>query len=174
MLVARSASGAYISTTQGISGGAWSPFKTVVDPQGRSITTDLASDDVGLVTLVYEFIGFSTSQALAVIGSITNNAWASPMIVSGSDTSLGSVYFALAPSGMALVVWVTSGATPEIHAVIRPTATGSWGSPITVSGPGSGIAPEGAAVSASGNAAVIYSGYDAGSVHTEYATNYQP
>lgn len=174
MLVGRSASGAYISTTQGISGGAWSPFKTVVDPQGRSITTDLASDNAGQVTLVYEFIGFSTSQALAVSGSISNNAWSSAMIVSGSDTSLGSVYFALAPSGMALVVWVTSGATPEIHAVIRPTATGSWGSPITVSGPGSGIAPEGAAVSSSGNAVVIYSGYDAGSVHTEYATNYQP
>jgi hypothetical protein len=175
MLVARSASGAYTSATQGISGGAWSRFKTIVDPQGSSgITTDLASDDAGQVTLVYEFIGFSTSQAVAVSGSISNNAWSPPVIVSGSDTSLGSVYFALAPNGMALAVWVTSSATPEIHAVVRATATGSWGRPVTVSGPGSGIGPEAAAVSSSGNAVVIYSGYNAAAVHTEYATNYQP
>jgi hypothetical protein len=173
MLVARSASGAYTSATQGISGGAWSPFKTVVNP-GNSSTTDLASDDVGQVTLVYEFIGFSTSRAVAVSGSISNNAWSPPVIVSGSDTSLGSVYFALAPSGMALAVWVTSSATPEIHAVVRATATGSWGSPVTVSGPGTGIGPEAAAVSSSGNAVVIYSGYNAAAEHTEYATNYQP
>ncbi len=96
------------------------------------------------------------------------------MVVSGSDTRLGSVYFALAPSGMTLAVWVTSSAIPEIHAVIRVTATGSWGSPVTVSGPGSGIGPEAAAVSSSGNAVVIYSGYNAAAVHTEYATNYQP
>jgi hypothetical protein len=143
-----------------------------VDP-GNSETTDLASDDVGQVTLVYEFIGFSTSQVLAVSGSISNNAWSPPVIVSGSDTRLGSVYFALAPSGMALAVWVTSP-TPEIHAVIRATATGSWGGPVTVSGPGSGIGPEAAAVSSSGNAVVIYSGYDAAGVHTEYATTFQP
>jgi hypothetical protein len=172
MLVARSSSGAYTSATQGISGGAWSPFKTVVDP-GNSITPDLASDDVGQVTLVYEFIGFSTSQVLAVSGSISNNAWSPPVIVSGNDTRLGSVYFALAPSGMALAVWVTSP-TPEIHAVIRATATGSWGGPVTVSGPGSGIGPEAAAVSSSGNAVVIYSGYDDAGVHTEYATTFQP
>jgi len=145
-----------------------------VDPQGISITTDLASDTAGQVTLVYEFIGFSTSQAFAVSGSISNNTWSTPVIVSGSDTSLGSMYFALAPSGEALVVWVTGTATPQIHAVIRATATGSWGSPVTISGPGSELAPEAAAVSSSGNAIVIYSAYNAASVHTEYATNYQP
>jgi hypothetical protein len=43
-----------------------------------------------------------------------------------------------------------------------------------VSGPGSSIAPEAAAVNSSGDAIVIYSGYDANGVHTEYATNHQP
>ena len=174
MLVALNSSGAYTSTTQGISGGAWGPFKTIVNPQGISITTGLASDDAGQVTLLYEFIGFSTSQAFAVSGSISNNTWSTPVIVSGSDTSLGSMYFALASSGEALVIWVTGTATPQIHAVIRATATGSWGSPVTISGPGTEIAPEAAAVSSSGNAIVIYSGYNAASVHTEYATSYQP
>ena len=174
MLVALSSSGAYVSTTQSNSGGAWSPFKTVVNPQGSTIVSDLASDDAGRVTFVYEFISYPTSQALAVSGSISNNTWSSPVVLSGSDASVGQVYFALAPSGTALAVWLSSSGTPVIHAATRSTATGPWGSPITVSGPGTSIGPEAAALDSSGNAIVIYSGYNAASVHTEYATNYQP
>jgi hypothetical protein len=175
MLVALSSSGAYTSATQGISGGAWSPFNTVVDPQALSIVSDLASDNAGNVTMVYESIGFSTSQALAVSGSISGNAWSPPVVLSGSDTSVGSVYFALAPNGAALAVWLSSSATPEVHAVVRATATGIWGTPVTVSVTGSTeIGPEAAAVNASGDAIVIYSGYNAAAVHTEYASNYTP
>jgi hypothetical protein len=174
MLVALNSSGAYSSATQGNSGGAWGPFNTVVNPQGPTIISDLASDDAGQVTLVYEFIGFSNSQALAVSSSISSNTWPSPVVLSGSDTSVGQVYFALAPNGAALAVWLSSSGTPKINAVTRATATGAWGSSITVSGPGSYIGPEAAAVNSSGNAIVIYSGYNAASVHTEYATNYQP
>jgi hypothetical protein len=171
VLVAMNSSGAYASSTQGASGGSWSAFKTAVNPQAITITSDLASDDAGQVTLVYELIGFSTSQAFAVSGSISNNQWSPPVVLSGSDTNVGQVYFALAPSGAALAIWLSS-ATPEIHAVIRSTATGSWSTPVTVSGPGSEIAPEAAAVNSSGNATVIYSGYDSAGVHTEYATNH--
>ncbi len=174
ILVAFSASDVYISANQGSSGGAWSPFKTVVNPPNATIASDLASDDAGQVTLVYELISYPTSQALAVSGTISNNTWSSPVVLSGSDTSVGQVYFALAPNGVALAVWLSSSGTPEVHAVTRNTATGAWGSPITVSGPGSYIGPEAAAVDSAGNAIVIYSGYDAASVHTEYATNYQP
>ena len=174
MLVALSSSGAYISTTQGNSGGAWSPFKTVINPQSPTIISDLASDDAGQVTLVYELISYPTSQALAVSGTISNNTWSPPVVLSGSDTSVGQVYFALAPSGTALAVWLSSSGTPVIHAVTRNSALGTWGSSITVSGPGSSIGPESVAVESSGNAIVIYSGYDSAGVHTEYATNYQP
>jgi len=174
MLAALSSSGTYTSTTQGSSGGAWSPFNTIVNPQNSTIVTDLASDDAGQVMLVYESIAFPTSQALAVSGSISNNTWPSPVVLSGSDTNVGQVYFALAPSGAALTIWMSSSGTPVIHAITRATAMGTWSSPITVSGPGSSISPEAAAVDSSGNAIVIYSGYDAASVHTEYATNYQP
>ena len=174
ILVALSSSGVYTSATQGNSGGAWSPFKTVVNPQGSTIISDLASDDAGQVTLVYESIVYPTSQVLAVSGSISNNTWSSPVVLSGADTSVGQVYFALAPSGAALAIWLSSSGTPAIHAVTRATATGTWSTPVSVSGPGTYIAPEAAAVESSGNAIVIYSGYDTASVHTEYATNYQP
>jgi len=173
-LAALSSSGAYTSTTQGSSGGAWSPFNTIVNPQTSTIVTDLASDDAGQVMLVYESIAYPTSQALAVSGSISNNMWSSPVVLSGSDTNVGQVYFALAPSGAALTIWLSSSGTPVIHAITRATATGTWSSPSTVSGPGSYISPEAAAVDSSGNAIVIYSGYNAASVHTEYATTYQP
>jgi hypothetical protein len=175
MLVALSGSGAYTSSTQGSSGGAWSPFHTVVDPQSISIVSDLASDNAGNVTMVYESIGFSTSQALAVGGSISGNAWSPPMVLSGSDTSVGQIYFVLASNGAALAVWLSSSATPEIHAVVRATAAGTWSGPVTVSVPGSSeIGPEAAAVNASGDAIVVYSGYNAADVHTEYASNYTP
>jgi len=175
MLVALSGAGAYVSATQGVSGGDWSPFHTVVDVQEISIVSDLASDDVGNVTMVYETIGFSTSQALAVEGSIGKNAWLAPAVLSGSDAIVSLVTFALAGSGAALTVWVTGSATPEIHAVTRATATGTWGIPATISQPGSSeIEPEGAAVNSAGKAIVIYSGYNAASVHTEYASNYTP
>jgi hypothetical protein len=175
MLVALSSSGAYVSSTQGSSGGAWSPFNTAVDFQGISIVSDLASDNAGNVTMVYETIGFSTSQALAVAGAITGNAWSPPVVLSGSDTSVGQIYFALASNGAALAVWLSSSATPEIHAVVRPITTGAWSSPATVSVPGSSeIGPEAAAVNTSGNAIVVYSGYDSAQVHTEYASNFTP
>jgi hypothetical protein len=175
MLVALSGTGAYTSATQGVSGGAWSPFNVAVDPQGITIVSDLATDNAGSVTMVYEAIGFSTSQALAIAGSISSNAWSPPVVLSGSDTSVGQVYFALAPSGAALAVWLSSSATPEIHAVVRASATGTWSSPATVSRSGSSeIGPEAAAVNSSGKAIVTYSGYNAADVHTEYATNYQP
>ena len=174
MLVATSGAGAYTSATQGNSGAAWGAFQDIVNPEAITITSDLTSDTAGHVTLVYELIGFSTSQAFVASGSISNNTWSSPVVLSGSDTSVGQIYFVSAPSGAELAVWLSSSGTPQVHAVARLTATGSWSSPVTVSGPGTSIGPEAAAVDSSGSAIVIYSGYNAASVHTEYATNYQP
>ena len=174
MLVARSSSGAYTSATQGISGGAWCPFKDIVNPQGPSITTDLASDDAGQVTLVYEFIGFSTSQVFEVNGAISNNVWSAPVVLSGRDPSVGQVHFALATGGAALAVWLANNATTVIHAATRATATGAWGHPMTFSGPGNYIASEAVAVNFSGDATVIYSGYNVASVHTECGASYMP
>lgn len=174
ILLAQNSSGVYVSSAQGNSGGGWSAFKTAVNPQSSVIISDLASDDAGQVTLVYETIGFSSSQAVAVNGSISNNTWSSPVILSGSDTSVGQVIFATAPGGAALAIWLSSSGKQAIHAITRATATGSWSASVSISGPGNYIAPEAAAVESSGNAIVIYSGYDTSSVHTEYATSYRP
>lgn len=175
MLVALSSSGAFVSSTQGGSGGAWSPFHTAVALQTSVIVSGLASDNAGNVTIVYETLGFLTYQAMAIDGAITGNAWSPPVVLSGSDTTVGQIYFALAPNGAALAVWLSSSATPEVHAVLRPSTTGSWSNPATVSVPGSTeIGPEAAAVNTSGNAIVIYSGYNSAQVHTEYASNFTP
>jgi hypothetical protein len=174
-LVALNSAGAYASAMQGNSGGAWSSFTTIAAPQGIAITTDLASDDAGHVTLIYEFIvGFSNSEAFAVNGSIVNNTWSPPAVISGSDMNIGQIYFAVAPGGAALAIWLNSSGTPAVRAIIRATGNGNWSTPVTISIPGNEISPEAAAVSSSGSAIVVYSGYDANSVHTEYATNYRP
>jgi hypothetical protein len=174
ILVALSSSGVYTSATQGNSGGAFSAFETALSPQGSIIISDLVSDDAGQVTLVYESITYPTSQALALNGSIAGNKWSSPEVVSGADTSVGQVYFAQASNGASLAIWLSSSGTPAVRAATRASATGSWSTPVSVSGPGSSISPEAAAVEPSGNAIAIYSGYNAASVHTEYATNFLP
>jgi hypothetical protein len=174
ILLAVNTSFVYVSATQGNSGGTWSAFKTAVNPQGSVIISDMASDDAGQVTLVYESITYPTSQALAANGSITSNTWSTPAVISGSDSSVAEVIFALAPNGAALVTWLSNTSAPAIHAITRETATGKWSTPVSVSGPGTYIAPEAGAVESTGNAIVVYSGYDSASVHTEYATNYHP
>ncbi len=174
ILLALSSSGVYTSATQGNSGGAWSSFKTALSPQGSIIISDLVSDDAGQVSLVYESIVYPNSQAFAINGSISSNTWSSPEVLSGGDTSVGQVYFALSSDGAAVAIWLSSSGTPVIHAITRTTATGTWSNPVGISGPGTYISPEAAAVESSGNAIAIYSGYNAASVHTEYATTYQP
>jgi hypothetical protein len=174
-LVALNSAGAYASTTQGNAGGAWGSFKTIAAPQGTAITTDLASDDAGQVMLVYEFIvGFSNSQVFAVNGSIANNTWSSPAVISGSDMNVGQIYFAVSPGGRALAIWLNSSGIPAVRAITRAAGTGSWSNPVTLSVAGNEISPEAATVNSSGSAVVVYSGYDANSVHTEYVTNYHP
>lgn len=78
---------------------------------------------------------------------ISNDVWSAPVVLSCSDTIVGSVSFAVAPGTPGLTAWVTGSATPQIHAVVRATATGTWSGPVTVSRPSSGLAPEAAAVS---------------------------
>ena len=74
----------------------------------RAFEEEADADDLALMAgqladaLRAGAIGFSTSQALAVGGSISGNAWSPPMVLSGSDTSVGQIYFVLAPSGAAL------------------------------------------------------------------------
>ena len=147
MLVSLNGSGAYVSATQGASGGGWSPFNLVVDTQSISIVSDLASDNAGDVTMVYEAIGFSVAEAVAVSGSMSTNAWSPPVVLSVGDWSVSEVYFALAPSGEALAVWATNNATATIQAVTRATPSATWTSPVVVSQPGnSEIEPEAAAI----------------------------
>jgi hypothetical protein len=179
MLVVLNTAGVFVSATQGASGGAWSAFHTVVNPGTTVEGTELASDDGGGVTLVYESVSFASQAVNVISGSIGTNAFGSPVVVSGAATDIGLVSLALAPNGNALIDWMVGGSAPEVQAVFRATATGSWGSPLTLSGPGcsalgGSCSPEAVAVNSAGNGLVVYSGYDASQVHTEYATNFQP
>ena len=123
--------------------------------------------------MVYEVIGFS-AQAFAIEGSIGDNSWSPPVLLSGSD-NVSQIYFAVSPNGLAIAAWLSSSGTAEVHASIRAGSAGAWSIPVTVSAPGSTeLSPEAAAISNSGGAVVIYSGYNPDAVHTEYVANYKP
>ena len=173
LLLALNSSGAYVSATEDAAGGAWSSFAKAVFVNGLSMVADLASDSAGDVTMVYEVIGFS-AQAFAIEGSIGDNSWSPPVLLSGSD-NVSQIYFAVSPNGLAIAAWLSSSGTAEVHASIRAGSAGAWSIPVTVSAPGSTeLSPEAAAISNSGGAVVIYSGYNPDAVHTEYVANYKP
>jgi hypothetical protein len=176
MLLALNSSGAYVSATQSPSGSTWSAFNKAAFFNGISLISGFASDAQGNVTLVYEaIIGFSSSQGFFVNGSMADNTWSSPATLTGSDTNVSQIYFAVASNGVGSAVWLSSTVPPQIHATIRANSTAAWNAPATVSAPGpTEISPEAAAVSSSGSAIITYSGYNQAAVHTEYVSNYTP
>jgi len=175
LLLALNSSGAYVSAIQGPTGNTWSTFNTAVFVNGLTLESGLASDFQGNVTMVYETINLTTSQAFAISGSIADNTWSPPVLLSGADANVSQIYFEVAPNGVGAAIWLSSSGTPEIHAIIRTGSIATWSAPVTVSAPGSTeISPEAAAVSASGSAIIIYSGYNQADVHTEYVSNYTP
>jgi hypothetical protein len=96
----------------------------------------------GNVTMVYEAIGFSTSQAFAIEDSISDNTWSAPVLLSGGDT-VSQIYFSVSPNGSAIAAWLSSGGVAAIRASIRAGSAAAWGTPVTVSAPGSTeIGPE--------------------------------
>jgi hypothetical protein len=89
--------------------------------------------------------------------------------------SVSQIYFAVSPNGQSVAIWLSSSGTPEVHAAVRTSSTAPWSTPVTVSKAGPAeISPEAAAVSSSGGAVIIYSGYNQAAVHTEYVSNYTP
>jgi hypothetical protein len=97
---ALNAPGSYVSATQ-TAGNGWSGFNTIVAVNGLSLVSGFGVDSPGNATMVYESIGLSTSQALAVSGTVAANAWSAPVVLSGSDTSVSQIYFALSANGAA-------------------------------------------------------------------------
>lgn len=182
-----------VSATQGTSGGAWSPFTTVVSPHATQPFVNLtgngslAVDGAGNVTFVYKTLGQIgtgvTSNVFVINSSISSNTWSSPILLVTADcgttaicgAAVGGGQLAVASSGAAVIIWgmsttTTSGTTTaQTQAVTRASPTGSFSSPVTIAGEGF------LAVNSSGDALVVYNGPDAsGESSAAFAINFKP
>lgn len=157
-------------------GGAWSGPVNVVSTSGFQYyagtghdNRTFASDSAGHATIVGW--GDIHLQTLAAIdGNLATNTWGSPTTISGSDQFPDYFDFAMSSSGAAIVFYPVlpfSGSTTTWRAITRPGSGKPWNAPGTAgtSFEGGGT-PDGVAVNAAGQAAVVFHGYS-----SDYTTN---
>ena len=136
-----------------------------------------ASDSAGHATLV----GWANPQltSLAAIdGNLTTNTWGSPATISGSDQYPGYFDFAMNASGAAIVFYplsLQSSPTPW-RAIMRPGAGKAWGAPATAGTSfDAGGTPDGVAINAAGQAAVVFHGESSDyTTQLLYTNTYKP
>jgi hypothetical protein len=128
------------------------------------------------------FVGWNEglTSLMAVEGNLTTNSWGSVQLISGSDQDPGYFYFTMSQSGAAIAFWSVvpfngSGQTLW-RAATRASATAAWSSPATAgtSYEGGGN-PDGVAVDANGQAAVVFHGYSSDFLtYILYTNTYMP
>jgi len=165
-------------------GSSWSSQVVVVSASTFQFYTGtgrdnriFASDSAGHATLVGW--GDIHLQTLAAIdGNLTNNTWGAPSTISGPDQFPGYFDFAMSSSGAAIVFYpltLQTGNTPW-RAITRPGAGKPWNAPATAgtSFDGGGN-PDGVAINAAGQAAVVFHGYSSDyTINILYTNTYQP
>jgi hypothetical protein len=166
--------GTLLAITQAQAGAPWTSPVTVYSTS-MIMKAGLAADSSGNATLALLEIGTAATSVKTINGSLLTNTWNAPVTVSGTDKSTSQIVFAEGSSGAAVLAWSADNpgfTNNKIRAAYRPSTAGAWTAPQTISSPGAQLAsPEAAAINAAGNAAVIFSAFDASfSVHTEYAS----
>jgi len=164
------------SITQASVGAAWTPPVLVYSATGSVVVAGFSIDNSGNNTLAFSDYSTTAQPVKVVSSSVIDNTWSAPVKVSGADQSPTQVIFAASPSGAAALCWSArnpSYSNNTIRAAARGTTTGTWTTPKTISPASLQMAgPESIAVNASGHATVIFSGFTANLVHTEYASMY--
>ncbi len=158
-------------------GSAWSSTVIVVSNSGFQYYTGTGrdnriffSDSAGHATLV-GWGDIHLDSLAGIDGNLTNNTWGSPTTISGSDQFPNYFDFAMSSSGTAIVSYslvdLTGTGTTTWRAITRPGAGKPWNAPATTgtSFEGGGT-PDGVAVNAAGQAAVVFHG-----LSSDYLTN---
>jgi hypothetical protein len=136
-----------------------------------------ASDSAGHATLV----GWNTglTSLMAVDGNLVTNTWGAVTKISGQDQDPGYFDFAMSSSGAAIAFWSVqpvNGGNTSWRAATRPGAGMPWNAPSTAgSSFEGGGTPEGVAVNAAGQAAVVFHGYSSDFLtYILYTNTYKP
>jgi hypothetical protein len=113
-----------------------------------------------------------------VDGNLTTNTWGAVKTISGADQSPGYFDFAMSSAGKAIAFYAVSDVNSNYtwRAVTRSGPTAAWSAPTTVgtSFEGGGV-PEGVAINAAGQAAVMFHGLTSDFLtNLEYTNTFQP
>jgi hypothetical protein len=118
-----------------------------------------ACDAAGDATVV-GWGNVQNSNLVAVNGSLQNNTWGSPTVISGSDQNPGYFRLAVSSAGQAIVAYPLTLSSNITRAVVRPGPTSAWGAPATIGNANDSSAlPLTVAINSSGQAAVAFSAY---------------
>ena len=136
-----------------------------------------ASDSAGHAT----FVGWGNpnlTTLASVDGNLTTNTWGVVKTISGADQSPGYFDFAMSSTGKAIAFYAISDVNSNYtwRALTRSGPTAAWSAPTTVgtSFEGGGV-PEGVAVNAAGQAAVMFHGLTSDFLtNLEYTNTFQP
>jgi hypothetical protein len=175
-------SGNVVSTVR--HGTTWAGTVVVITNPGMGFNTGtghdnriFGSDSAGHATLV----GWTDDHLLslgAIDGNLATNTWGAMTTISGADQSPGYFDFAMSSSGTAIVFYplLLQSGTTEWRAITRPGTGKAWNAPATAgtSYEGSGQ-PDGVAVNAAGQAAVVFHGYSSDfTTNILYTNTYKP
>ena len=135
-----------------------------------------ASDANGFATVVSW--GPGLYSLVEVDGNLATNTWSAVKTISGSDQSPNYFDFAMSSSGAAIAFYSVAGTggNSTWRAATRGGTGQAWNAPATVgtSFEGGGT-PEGVAINAAGEAAVVYHGYASDYVtYILYTNTYHP
>lgn len=165
-------------------GSAWSSVVTVISDSNFQFYTGtgrdnrvFASDSAGHATLV-GWGDIHLATLAAIDGNLTNNTWGSPTTISGSDQYPGYFDFAMSSSGAAIVFYplpLQTSNTPW-RAITRPGAGQPWNAPATAGTSfDAGGTPDGIAINAAGQAAVVFHGESSDyTTQLLYTNTYKP
>jgi hypothetical protein len=158
-------------------GAAWSSTVIVVSDSGFQYYTGTGrdnriffSDSAGHATLV-GWGDIHLDSLAGIDGNLSNNTWGAPTTISGSDQFPNYFDFAMSSSGTAIVSYslvdLSGTGTTTWRAITRSGAGKPWNAPATTgtSFEGGGT-PDGVAVNAAGQAAVVFHG-----LSSDYLTN---
>jgi hypothetical protein len=162
----------------------WSSVVTVVSTSGFQFYSGtgrdnriFASDSSGHATLV-GWGDIHLSTLAAIDGNLTNNTWGAPATISGSDPDPGYFDFAMSSSGAAIVFYplpLQTSNTPW-RAITRGGPGQPWNAPATAGTTfDAGGNPDGVAINAAGQAAVVFHGYTSDfTTQILYTNTYKP
>jgi PKD domain len=139
-----------------VAGGSWQGPVEVSGTKSREPSVGMDSN--GNALAIWDFepkVGFGEAETASL--SVGQKTWTEPITLSKRLAGEGAApKVAVDPAGKAMAIWTAWDGTARIVEAASGTVGGGWGSPVTVSPPGSWSHRAQIAVDSGGNAAAVW------------------